>query len=263
MIDRMIETIFLSEKRNSFMLMLLEEGETDMQKFRESHGVTPSSMLPQIKKLREEGMVHKNDNGIYSLTTIGRLIVSNMVDLSLVFHVFDQNPSYWYSRDLSLIPDYLLDRIGELGDLTFIEPDLDHMYELPEMLILSLKKSSCVKAIVPFFHPMQIGLYADLVDSGKSLDLLLTESVYSMLQKDYTQKIHALQSSENVSIMVCEDSVKPVSMNMGSNFVYISLLNSSGKYDHRDIFGSDESAVRWANALLEYYSSMEKSQEKG
>jgi predicted transcriptional regulator len=63
--------------------------------------------------------------------------------------------------------------------------------------------------------------------------------------------------------MLCGDSVKPVSMNMGDDFVYISLLNGSGRYDHRDISGSGESAVRWANELFEYYSSLEKTPEKG
>jgi len=257
-----IETIFLSEKRENFLLMLLE-GEADMEKIQKRLDVTSSSMLPQIKKLREEGLVHKDGDGVYSLTTIGRLIVNNMVDLSLIFRLFDKNLPYWYSRDLSSIPDHLLDRIGELGDLVFIEPDLDHMFELQERLISALIKSSHIKALVPFFHPMQIDLYADLVKSGKSLDLLLTESVYSRIHEDYATVFDIFLSNKNVRVSICEDCIKPVSMNMSDNFVYISLLNSSGIYDHRDISSSDESAVRWANELFEYYFSMKKSSEMG
>lgn len=255
-----IETIFLSEKRENFLLMLLE-GEADMEKIRERLDVTSSSMLPQIKKLREEGLIHKDDNGVYSLTTIGRLIVNNMVDLSLLFRVFDKNLPYWYNRDFSSIPDHLLDRIGELGDIEFIEPDLDHMYELQETLVKALKASSRLKAVVPFFHPMQISLYAELAKSGKSIDLLLTKPVYSRISDEYADKFDILASSENVSVVICKDCVNPVSMNLGDNFAYISLLNSSGRYDHRDVCSYDESAIIWATELFNYYLSVGKTSD--
>ncbi|WP_209679730.1 helix-turn-helix transcriptional regulator [Methanohalophilus levihalophilus] len=253
----MIDTIFLSEKRENFLLMLLE-GEADMEKIREDLDVTSSSMLPQIKKLREEGLVNKDDNGVYSLTTIGRLIVNNMVDLSLLFRVFDKNLPYWYNRDLSSIPAHLLDRIGELGDISFIEPDLDHMYELQETFVESLQASSQIKAVVPFFHPMQIDLYADLAESGNSIDLLLTESVYSRIRDEYTEKFSILNSSDNVSIAICQDCINPVSMNVGNNFAYISLLNSSGRYDHRDVCSYDKNAIIWATELFDYYFAVKE-----
>ena len=256
--DKMMDAVFLSEKRENFLLMLFE-GEANMDIIRDKLDVTSSSMLPQIKKLREEGLVNKDESGIYSLSTIGRLIVNNMVDLSLIFRVFDKNLPYWYNRDLNSIPDHLLDRIGELGNITLIEPDLDHMYELEESLVTSLKGSSSIKAMVPFFHPMQIDIYVELAKSGKILDLLLTESVCSRIQDEYTEKFSMLTSSENVRVVVCGDCVQPVSMNIGDNFVYISLLNSSGRYDHRDICSYDESAVLWSNELFEYYLSMQNS----
>ncbi|MHC1576478.1 MAG: ArsR family transcriptional regulator, partial [Methanosarcinaceae archaeon] len=70
--SKLTETIFLSDKREK-LLLLLQDGPVSIKTIRSSLNTTSSSILPQIKKLRDMGLVSKDDNGIYELTTVGRL----------------------------------------------------------------------------------------------------------------------------------------------------------------------------------------------
>ena len=61
-------------------------------------------------------------------------------------NVLEENKGYWESRDLSAIPEQMLDKIGDLGEVIVHEPDLNHLFEPPKQLLKSLEdaKNACM-----------------------------------------------------------------------------------------------------------------------
>ncbi|WP_445475779.1 helix-turn-helix transcriptional regulator [Methanococcoides methylutens] len=257
MVLDLIETLFLSEKRENLLLLLLN-GPANIKKINSTLDVTSSSILPQIKKLKESGLVHKDDNGSYELTTIGRLIVENMKPLSRMLKVFDESDLYWDERELSSIPDELLNNIGDLGDIELVAPDLDHIYEIPEKLISNTKDSQEMSSILSFFHPDFPRFYADMTNRGVVLDLIVTDSVFERIQNDYEEEMNTILGSENTTFLICKDEAKAPTFNVTEKCAYISFFNNQGRYDHQDIITFEDSAIDWCKKLFSYYRELSR-----
>ncbi|AKB85026.1 winged helix-turn-helix domain-containing protein [Methanococcoides methylutens] len=255
MSEELIETLFLSEKRENLLIFLLD-GPSDIKKINSTLDVTSSSILPQIKKLREAGLVHKDDNGIYELTTIGKLIVENMKPLSGMLKVFDKSDTYWDERELNTIPETLRNNIGDLGNIELITPDLDHMYEIPEQLISNTRESQEMSSLVSFFHPDFPRFYEELANRGVALDLIVTDSVFERMKNDYEEEMNSIMNAENTTFLVCNDELKPPTFNVTEKCAYITFFNIQGRYDHQDIITHENSAIGWCRELFSYYTGV-------
>lgn len=251
----LIETIFLSEKREKLLLMLLN-GPADIKEIDTNLEVTSSSILPQIKKLKEAGFINKNEKGLYELTSIGKLMVENMKPLSGMFKVFDKSCEYWEERDLSTIPDELLDTIGELGDIKLIVPDLDHMYELQDEFLESVRTSTQISSVLSLYHPDNLTIFKELADKGINIDIILTSSVLEKMLNDSEKEMEAFIGSKNTNISVCEDTIKPPSFTATDVILYMSLFNTQGRYDHRDIMSIQTNALQWGQLLFNHYQTL-------
>ena len=251
----LIETIFLSDKRENLLLMLLNDP-ADIKMIDSALAVTSSSILPQIKKLREVGFIDKNENGSYELTSIGRLVVENMKPLSSMLKVFDISCEYWDERDLTTIPDELLDNIGSLGNIQLIVPDLDHMYELQDEFLHNMQISNKVSSVLSLYHPDNLDLLRKLDTDGVNIKVILTESVLERMLNDSEKEMEAFLRSKNTTILVCEDTIKPPSFSITNTFLYMSLFNIHGRYDHHDIMSFEASALEWGEMLFEHYQNL-------
>ncbi|NPE31105.1 winged helix-turn-helix domain-containing protein [Methanococcoides sp. SA1] len=251
----LIETIFLSEKRENLLLMLLNDP-ADIKTIDSTLSVTSSSILPQIKKLRDVGFIDKNESGSYVLTSIGRLVAENMKPLSGMLNVFDVSCEYWDQRDLTTIPDHLLDNIGNLGNIQLIVPDLDHMYELQDEFLKNMQTSGKVSSVLSLYHPDNIELLNEMEAAEIKIKIIVTESVLERMLNDSEKEMEALLSSDNTTIFVCEDTIKPPSFSITDTFLYMSLFDIHGRYDHHDIMSFEDSALEWGEMLFEHYQNL-------
>ncbi|ATU08817.1 helix-turn-helix transcriptional regulator [Methanohalophilus portucalensis] len=253
--QELIDTIFLSDKRERFLLLLLE-GPTDIKKVKDHLNVTSSSILPQIKKLREKGLVSKDDEGIYDLTTTGRLIVENLLPLACLLDVFDSKEYYWETRDMDVIPRHLVENIGQLGEVEVIEPDLDHMYDLQPQLHSNMLQSNYIKCLISFFHPDHVEFFNYLSSAGKNLELLFTASVMERILAESPSDMQKLIEQENVDIRLFRENDYIPSLTIGDDFTYFCFFNKSHMYDHRDIISFTEGSIEWGAQLFVYYRDL-------
>lgn len=154
------DTIWLSEKRKRLLLLLME-GPRDIEQIKKALNVTSKSMMPQIKILMDHNLIQEEDR-VYSLSNIGKIIVDNMNPLLNTIEVIEENPEYWATRDLSPIPAEFRQKLGELGDCMVIEPDINHLFDLPEEFTENLGKSDKVKTMLSYFHPLYPRIYHDI-----------------------------------------------------------------------------------------------------
>ncbi|WP_440952109.1 helix-turn-helix transcriptional regulator [Methanococcoides sp. FTZ1] len=261
MTDELIETLFLSEKRENLLILLLDKT-VDIKEINSTLDVTSSSILPQIKKLREAGLVQKADNGNYELTTIGRVIVENMKPLSRMLKVFDKSDAYWDERKLDTIPEDLLNNIGNLGNIELVMPDLDHMYEIPEQLISNTRDAKEMCALVSYFHPDFPRFYEELANRRVKLDLIVTDSVFERMKNDYEEEMKNILEAENTTFLVCNNDQEPPTFNVTEKCAYITFFNIQGRYDHQDIITHDDSAINWCSDLFAHYMEVSRPVNK-
>ena len=250
----MCDTIWLSEKRKNLLLLLME-GPRDIEQIKTSLNVTSKAMMPQIKILKKQGLVLQNEN-TYILSEIGKLVVGNMLPLLNTLEVLEENKEYWTSRDTSVIPQEQFMRLGELGECMVIEPDLNHLFDLPREFTENLIKSRCIMSSLSYYHPLYSSLYSRLAKSGAEMEIVLTKSVFDRLKNDCRDELETLLDSENTVVKVCEENLKLPTIAVTEKFMYICLFDKQGKYDHRKVMSFDASALLWGRELFMHYNEL-------
>lgn len=254
MSSSLCDTIWLSEKRKNLLLLLME-GPRDIEQIKTSLNVTSKAMMPQIKILKKQGLVLQNEN-TYILSEIGKLVVGNMLPLLNTLEVLEENKEYWTSRDTSVIPQEQFMRLGELGECMVIEPDLNHLFDLPREFTENLIKSRCIMSSLSYYHPLYSSLYSRLAKSGAEMEIVLTKSVFDRLKNDCRDELETLLDSENTVVKVCEENLKLPTIAVTEKFMYICLFDKQGKYDHRKVMSFDASALLWGRELFMHYNEL-------
>jgi len=251
MSSSLCDTIWLSEKRKNLLLLLME-GPRDIDQIKTSLNVNSKAMMPQIKILKKQELILQ-EGDIYELSEIGKLVVGNMLPLLNTLGVLEENKEYWASRDTSSIPHDLFMHLGELGECMVIEPDLNHLFDLPREFTENLSKSRCILSSLSYYHPLYPSLYAKLARSEAEVELVLTESVFERLKNEFPDELSSLLESENTTVVVCEESLNIPTIAVTDRFMYLCLFDRQGKYDHRKVMSFDASALRWGRELFMYY----------
>jgi len=134
-----------------------------------------------------------------------------------------------------------------------IEPDLNHLFDLPREFTENLAKSGCILSSLSYYHPLYPSLYSKLAKSEAEVELVLTESVFERLKNDSPDDLQSLFDSENTTVAVCEESLGIPTIAVTDRFMYLCLFNRQGRYDHRKVMSFDASALRWGRELFMYY----------
>jgi len=220
----LIDLAFLSEKRKD-LLLLLEEGPKTGDEIKTALNVNSTSIMPQIKKLKEGHLIVQDDNNEYRLSDMGEIVVEKMEPLLDTVRVFEENYDYWINHDFTAIPEHLLNRINELGNYFMLEADLNRLFEVPEDFKKNLLASKHIKMFLSYFNPLHIEIYSELVRKEAEMCLIMTEVV--------TER-----------------------------FCSLVLFDKKGKFDHQRLISFDESALKWCEELFLYYKDMSRRLEK-
>ncbi|MPM95897.1 hypothetical protein SDC9_143053 [bioreactor metagenome] len=228
------------------------EGPRDIEQIKTSLNVNSKAMMPQIKILSKQGLILQ-EGDTYRLSDIGELVVGNMLPLLNTLEVIEENKEYWASRDVSTIPHDLFMRLGELGECMVIEPDLNHLFDLPREFTENLTKSRSIFSSLSYYHPLYPSLYSKLARSEAEIELILTESVFERLKNESPDELSSLLDSENTTVVVCKENLHIPTIAVTDRFMYLCLFNRQGKYDHRKVMSFDASALCWGRKLFAHY----------
>ena len=245
------EVIWFSKKRRNILLLLLE-GPKTLEEIEYEMKVSWRSMILPVKELKEMDLLLQKDD-MYSLSIIGRLLIENTKPIAEIIEVLEKNMDYWKDRNLKAIPQNLRTRLGELDNFSFLEPGLANMFELPPKVVDSLYMSTNVMSIISFFHPSYLPIYTDISSKGTKLSLLLTESVWTRLEKDFNNEMDQLKNNDNVDLFIYIGELTPPAIICSDVFLFLSIFNEEDKYDHRDILSFEEKAFNWGKELFYQY----------
>lgn len=244
----LINLIFFSDRRKDLLLLLKEEPR-DIDTIKELLNVDASSIQPHIKKMKEAHLIIEEEK-VYSLSEIGKVIIENMEPLLNSIEVFEVDSEYWKNRDLTPIPDYLLERIDELGHCELLEPDVEHMLETPKVFMDNIQSSKEIFTFVSYFHPEAPSLYADLAENGTKLTLCMTKNVIERLVSSYPEEAERLFRNENSKLFVCQKPAPIPSIVVTDKFLALKLFENDGKLRDQLLISTEEKALGWGLELF-------------
>jgi predicted transcriptional regulator len=240
--------IFFSERRKDLLLLLREEPR-DIDTIKELLNIDAGSIQPHIKKLKDAHLLIE-EKKVYRLTEIGQIIVENLIPFLNTIDVFEVSDDYWKTRDLTQIPDFLLERIDELEYCELLEPDVEHLLETPKVFMDNILNSKEVLTFVSYFHPESPSLYADLAENGAKITLCATENVIIRLFSSFPEEAERFSNNENSKIFVCQKPVPIPSIVVTDRFLSLKLFEIDGKLRDQLLISTGEKALDWGRDLF-------------
>lgn len=246
----LIELIFLSDKRKQ-LLLFLKSGPKNMDEITEALQVTSTSILPQIKKLKDMSLVIQEDKS-YTLSLIGKVLVEKMQPLVSTIELFEDNFEYWSEKDLQGLSPSFKKRLGELSKCKLIQPDLDRMFELDPEVVENLSSSGYILEAIAYFHPPMISLCQELAKKGVEFSLLMSESVYERYYTDYTEDLQNMLTLKNVKFFRYPGELKIASLTVTDKFFMISLFPKNQRhFDRESLMCYEPSAMKLGTELFD------------
>ena len=253
--------LILFSGRRKDLLLLLKEKPRDIDTIKELLSVDAGSIQPHIKKMRDAHLIIEEKKA-YRLSEIGKIIVENMEPLLNTIKVFEVNDDYWKTRDLTQIPDFLLERIDELGHCELLEPDAEHLFETPRAFLEKLLSSKEVLTFVSYFHPESPSLYADIAENGTKQVICMTENVIERLFSSFPEEAERLSRNKNSKMFVCRKPAPIPSIVVTDRFLALKLLENDGKLRDQILISTEEKALGWGKELFWHCIKVTESLEE-
>jgi len=247
----LLDVMFMSEKRKG-VLLLLQDGAKEMEYLLKSLGTTRQALLPQIRILEEHHLIsHQRD--VSELTTIGKLVVDEMLPLLETVETFNGDIDYWGTRDLDFIPPYLLKRMNELRNCEVIKPPTREMYELNNKITSSCYTSDSVNMIAAYFHPDYPALFSEMANRNVNVNAIFSKDLLDHLQKDYYNFLEKMIRGKSFNIYVHPQRLDFLALVVNDHYNLLRIIKNNGEIDGQYIMCSNPAALGWGNELFRYY----------
>lgn len=249
----LINLLLFSDKRKNFLL-LLAEGPKSIDEVLILLQIPRISLLPQIKKLKEEGLIVQ-EGDIYSLSAVGNILIKKAQPLLNAISVFEENEYFWSQRKLDTIPASFLKRIGVLKCCQLIGPGIDNWSDLSSGLVRYFDESAKVMLLYSYFHPSIPSFSLELAKKGVELRLVLSKDLFERFCEDFRTEGEKIFAQENVTIFVRTEKTDeiPAGIAITESKLLLGLINKKGKFEEQYILSSEPSALSWGKELFEYY----------
>jgi predicted transcriptional regulator len=246
----LLDVIFMSEKRKE-VLLLLKDGAKEMEYLLKCLGTNRQALLPQMKVLEEHYLVNRYKD-TYELTTVGKLIVDDMIPTLNTVEVLDVDIDYWGTHNLEFLPPHLLSRIEELGKCEIRNPSIPEIYSLPQDFEEESKKSKAVFGLTTVFHPNFPSVYKGLTDNGVVVSTIISKELFENLRKNQYTSFKKLVESDKVNLFVYSKPVKTVFFAMNDFSTIYNILTKDGEVDHYIVRCHNQKAIDWSKELFEH-----------
>jgi len=256
--NELLNVISASDKRRN-LLILLGNGSREWDEVKKILKVTSTGMLPQVKILEEEHLIVR-DGRKFSLTPMGRVIVTHMEPLIRTMEVFDRNRKFWQDHNIGVLPQELLLSIGDLGDYQIVELPDEDLFNINPFLA-SLSQAKTLRGITHTVHPKFPEFFTALAKKGVHSSLIFTPNVFKVVSENYTDLLREYLGCSTASLYVSKENLK-FSFAVSDTYFSLSLFYNTGMFDSKhDITSRDASALRWGDQIFTYFRKQAKKIE--
>ncbi len=98
----------------SDILISLKRGRKELRDFRTELGVSSTTAIHALRELEKDNLVFQDEDRNYALTKIGEVVALKLADFIDTIEVLKTHEDFWFTHDLSGIPEHLMEKIGWL-----------------------------------------------------------------------------------------------------------------------------------------------------
>jgi predicted transcriptional regulator len=249
----LINLLLFSDKRKDFLL-LLADGPKSIDETLDLLQIPRVSLLPQIKKLKEEGLIVQEGH-VYHLSVIGNILIKKAQPLLDAISVLEENEYFWSQRKLETIPSSFLKRIGMLKRCQLIGQGIENWTGIFPESAGDFSESAELLFLFSYFHPQIPSFFLELLKKRVKLRLVLSKDTFERFCKDFHNEGKKILAHENATIFVIteENVTIPAGIAVTENKLLLGLLNKKGKFEGQYIFSLESNALIWGKELCEYY----------
>lgn len=256
---QLVNLLLFSEKRKN-LLLLLEEKSRSLDEILNVLYIPRVSLLPHIKKLKEDGLILQNGD-MYSLSIMGSILIRKVRPLLDAASIFEDNDFYWSYRKLDSVPFHLLKSIGDLKGSQLLEPGLTHGFDLFPELIDHFTGSSKVMLLFSFFHPLIPSFSLELAKKNVQVQLIFSRDSFARFSGDFRGIGEKILEKKNASVLVYTGLPLeiPALIAVSDSALLLGFFNKKGKFEGQYLLNFESRALSWGRDLFEYYR--EKSEK--
>ena len=207
-------------------------------------------MLPQIKILEEEGLIHRVDKKL-ALTPIGHILTTYLEPFIRTADVFAKYKKFWLEHQITVLPDEILLDIRDLGDYRIIENTDEEIFDVNTFL-KNISPAKTLKGLSHTIHPLYPEFFLNLARNDVKMSLIVTPGVLKIMKDKYLAWIRDWMDLETTSLFVTEKDIK-FSYVVTDSYFSMSLFYNSGMFDSKhDVVSNDPSALAWGERIYAY-----------
>lgn len=246
-----VAVLLSSEKRKNVLLLLLD-GPKEMETLIQSLKTNRTALLPQLRILRESHLISKYGD-TYNLTTLGTLIVEEMLVFLRTTNMFGENRDYFGTHFIDFIPTDLLRKLPQLGSCNIIDILLGDVFDVEKDFLQKAVTSKYWLQIASSLHPMFHEFYIEMINQGTDVSVIITQEIYEKVKNDYYDELKELIDIKLISMYLYPKSLDFASFILADQCVNFRLFTQEGQYDNKKLIICSPLAVEWGKELFEYY----------
>lgn len=252
----LIDVVFASEKRKK-VLLLLQDGAKEMNFILEKLNTNRQSILPQIRILEEHYLVTNFDDS-YELTTIGKLVIDEIIPMVGIFNLLDTDIDYWGTHKLDFMPAHLLKRLNELNKCKTETPPLTEIHSIQKSFHEASMRSKSLYVISKFLFPNYVMLFRGLFDNNVDTHFIVSSELFDKLQKENDPDFEDVLQNKLLHFFVYSGDIDLLSFGLNDECLLMRLFPKKGENDNMFFTCTGSSAHKWGKELYEYYLGKSK-----
>lgn len=204
-----------------------------------------SAVYAALNDLERRALIAEREDG-WTATGRGQLVTDLIDQQRAIERLFADDPEYWRSHDVSVLPQRFRQRLGELaGNDVIRRTDTD-----PRRVIREVSNRIAAADYALILAPIYTDEYATALPDSPDSRLLLSERVVEEALEETVTDPEAEEPDET-EIRIGQ---APVGLTVVPGAVMVSFPTLEGSYDPgSEIVVETESAQQWARDLFEYY----------
>ena len=237
-----------NEDRHGILLQL-EEETTNLTQLSKKLGLSLPETSRHVSRLCDVGLTRKDTEGLYHLTTYGRLLLKQFRELEFTA----KHREYFTSHITAGIPSEFLKRIGDLSESAYTD-NIPEFFHRIENIIKQAEEY--VWLLVDQFPMNHLSLIVEAIDRGVQFRFL--EPRNRVLDPD----LEAMAAEESDAIvrrkitplveqrMIDEVNVFMYLSEKGCVFAFPTL---KGENEYKGFISTDETSLKFCRELIQHY----------
>lgn len=216
-------------------------------------GLTPQETSRQVLRLKEAGLLRKDQNGFYRLTSYAELALKQLEGMAFL----SSHKGYFESHSLTRIPEDLVLRLGDIAGATYLSSVGQAFFDVEKLVKEAESYVWSVNDQMPYGIIYECGKALERGTRNKSIqtkNFIYAHNLLPAYLQSYDKSVLPIfQRSRSTGALESRlDDQVDVFLFMSEKQAIIAFPLNSGKFDYLVFSGSGKRFRSWCGDVFNY-----------